>query len=95
MGDGGAAVGTGAVVHAGDGDGLCRIPVGSGKPQGRRHGGHAGIAAGGGDGDGARGLGVQYDGVGSGITAAAGFGDGDTAFRYGDAGGIVVVIAHF
>ncbi len=94
MGDGGASISNGAVIDTGDGDLLCGIPVAGGKGQGGRgDSGHAGIAAGGGDGDFARGLGIQYHSVGGGITVATGFGYGDTALGHSDAG-VIIGVGH-
>ncbi len=87
MGDGGAAVSIGAVIHTGDGDLLCGIPVGSGKRQGSRHSSHAFIVAAGADDDVDTRPGIEHDGVGGGVPGACGFGYCDSALGHGDAGG--------
>ena len=91
---GGMADGRGAVagvvdgvVNAGDGDGLCGVPVRHGERQCATDGRCRAGVAGGRDGDGAGRFGVEDDGVGRRTVVFSGIAAGG---RQGDGGGVVV-----
>ena len=87
MGDVEGLVYTVVIVNAGDGDGLCRVPVAVGEGQCATDARRSGVAAGRGDGDiGAR-LRVKDDGVG----LAAGLSHGERVGGEGQAGDVIVV----
>ena len=90
MGDVEGLCGTVGIVNAGDGDGLCRVPVGHGEGQCATDGGRIGVFAGGGDGDVAARLGVEDDAV----VHGAGLTDVDAAGGEAQAVGIVVGGGH-
>ena len=95
---GGVADGRGAVagivdviVNAGDGDGLCGVPVRHGEGQCATDGGCIGVATGGGHGDVAARLRVEDDVVDRRIAVFSGTAAGG---RQGDGGGVVVGGGH-
>ena len=93
MADAGCAVGVvvDVVIDAGDGDGLCGVPVGCGEGQCATDGGRRAGVAGGRDGDVAAGFGVEDDGVLGCTTVFSGIAAGG---RQGDVGGVVVGGGH-
>ena len=91
MADGRGAVAVDVVVNAGDGDALCRVPVGHGEGQCATDGGCRVVVTAGGDGDVAAGFGVEDDGVGLRAAVFTGIAAGG---RQGDTGSVVVVGGH-